>query len=248
MPISEKQKSNIIEEYVRRENQPIAFSSELGFYAAVKSGDKGDVITQMKKFPFGNKNFAKLSDNHIQSLKYHFVVTAAMLARFCIEGGMVHKKAYEMSDFYICKADGCSSDKELIELHREMCLDYTAQMKRARKDTVFSKPIVESVDYISSHLHCRMTTEELAEYTGLNKSYFSRLFGKEIGIPPSRYIMLRKTEAAEDLLKYSEYSCSDIAELLAFSSQSHFISVFKKETGYTPLAYRNRFFNSTGLV
>ena len=47
------------------------------------------------------------------------------------------------------------------------------------------------------------------------------------------------------MLKYSEYNYAQISSYLAFSSQSYFIKVFKKETGYTPKEYRKLFFRNS---
>ena len=44
------------------------------------------------------------------------------------------------------------------------------------------------------------------------------------------------------MLRYSNFSYGEIAAYLAFSSQSHFIRVFKAHTGYTPKEYRDRFY------
>ena len=46
-------------------------------------------------------------------------------------------------------------------------------------------------------------------------------------------------QAAENLLKYSEYSFIEITNYLCFSSESHFIHTFKKYTGCTPIEFRN---------
>lgn len=40
------------------------------------------------------------------------------------------------------------------------------------------------------------------------------------------------------MLRFSSFPYDEIASILAFSSQSHFIQVFKKATGITPKAYR----------
>ena len=145
-----------------------------------------------------NENTKKaLSDDPIQSLKYHLVVTAGVLARYCIEGGMEHARAYEISDYYIRKADKALTGKEVADLNSKMCMDYTVQMEKQHKQFVYSKQVVKSIDYIYSHLHCRITIPEIASYVKLNENYFSKLFSKEVGIPVSRYIMKRKIEAAE---------------------------------------------------
>ena len=247
MKVNDKQKGNILEEYIKREALPSEYTGELNFYATVKSGDVNAVKEILEAAPFMEISSSELSENPLQSLKYHLVISAAMLARFCIEGGMEHKHAYEISDLYIKRGDKAKNHTELKEIHFDMCIDYAKQMNSKHKNQVFSKPVVMCIDYIYSHLHCRLTVLELADIVGLNKSYLSHLFKNEIGIPLSKYILIRKIEASQRLLRYSDYSSSEIAELLSFSSQSHFVNSFHKETGMTPREYRNRYFNNTGL-
>ena len=50
---------------------------------------------------------------------------------------------------------------------------------------------------------------------------------------------IKKIEKAENLLKYCDYSLIEITNYLSFSSQSHFIQLFKEFTGITPKKYRD---------
>ena len=52
------------------------------------------------------------------------------------------------------------------------------------------------------------------------------------------FILEKKIESAKLFLRFSDYSYADIAAILAFSSQSHFIHVFKQYAGMTPGQYR----------
>ena len=52
------------------------------------------------------------------------------------------------------------------------------------------------------------------------------------------FITRAKVSTAENLLRSSDFSCLDIAFALGFSSQSAFISVFRKINGITPKKYR----------
>lgn len=61
----------------------------------------------------------------------------------------------------------------------------------------------------------------------------SHIFKKEIGEKLSSYILKCKLEAAKTLL-LEGLSNNRIADMLGFSSESHFISVFKKQYGITP--------------
>lgn len=53
------------------------------------------------------------------------------------------------------------------------------------------------------------------------------------------YIRKKRMEAACNMLRYSDIPYAEIAQILAFSSQSHFIQIFKADTGMTPHEYRN---------
>lgn len=245
--LSEKGKVEILEQYFHRENTQNQYHEELAFYEVVKEGKAKEMEKHLQKHPFEEHAKTALSDNPQQSLKYHLAVSAAMLARFCIEGGMEYHRAYELSDYYIQLADKAKNQKDIVRIHNEMCRDYTRQMEMLKKLRVYSKHIVQSVDYIYSHLHCRLTASQVAETVGLSVSYFSKLFQKEMGISVSRYILLQKMEAAKKLLRNSDYSCAEISELLSFSSQSHFIARFHEICGMTPVMYRNQKYQCVGL-
>lgn len=63
-------------------------SVEYSFYTAVKTGDMETVIQNCNADSFTNlEGTGVLSRNPVTNLKYHFVVTAAMLTRYCIDGG-----------------------------------------------------------------------------------------------------------------------------------------------------------------
>ena len=89
-------------------------------------------------------------------------------------------------------------------------------------------------------LHADMMTFYTKEMAELDRK---RVYSRPVVICMD-YILLRKLEAARNMLKYSEYSYAEISAILAFSSQSHFSRIFKKETGYTPKEYRDRFFQN----
>ena len=222
-----------------------AIEHEFTFYDAIATGNLDMVKENCNSNAFTDPDgMGKLSEDKLQNIRYHFVVTTAMIARYCVHNGMEQEKAYGLSDFYILKMDKCKTIKEISELHDTMCLDYCGKMQIIMKQQIISKPIVLCMDYIYSHIHYRITLEELAEHLSLSPTYLSKLFKKEVGISLSTYITNTKIEKAKNLLQYSEYSISDIANYLAFSSQSHFIQVFQKRTGYTPHKYRSQYFRT----
>ena len=127
-------------------------------------------------------------------------------------------------------------------LHSELVLDYAQRMHIIRKQNRYPKAIAIVVDYIYDNLHTRLTLAELANVAGLSVPYLSKLFRKEVGVTVSEYIKRKRIETAENMLRYSDISCLAISDYLCFSSESHFIQVFRTYTGYTPKRYREAFF------
>lgn len=234
-------------EFVQHESlmEHRVIENEFTFYDAIAGGDieyvKNNIAENTFLKPAG---MGKLSENYLRNIRYHFVVTTAMITRYCVHSGMEQEKAYGMSDFYILKMDTLKSVKEIAALHDTMCFDFCNQMNILKSSQVLSKPIVLCIDYIYSHIHFRITLKELAEYLNLSESYLSKLFHQEMGISLSQYILDLKIEKAKNLLQYSDYNIVDIANYLSFSSQSHFIQVFQKKTGLTPHRYRTKHFRT----
>ena len=215
-------------------------TEEFLFYQAVTNGDLDAVRENCEQERFlDSEGVGVLSRNPVTNLKYHFVITTAMVTRLCKQKGMELEQAFRMSDFYIQKLDDIHTIEEVQKLHDTMVIDYAEKMRRyLRKDTN-SKHINACKEYIYAHIKERITIEDLAEEFGVSAGYLSRLFKKETGISVSAYIRAQKIEIAKNLLRFSDYSMIDIANRLSFSSQSHFIQQFREYTGMTPKKYRD---------
>lgn len=236
-------------DFVQRENNILRapYNPELEFYSVIKSGNVNKTRELCKQPLLDKPGLGILSNDKLRNIKYHFIITTALVARYCIDGGMDLSVAYNLSDFYIQKADLCKTPQEVSDLHPVMCLDYAKRMRNIRKEKICSKPVADCIDYINDHLHTRITQTCLAKYVSLNPSYLSRLFKKEVGLTLSKYIQLKKLETAENMLVYSDYSPSQISSILAFPSQSYFTEIFRKHTGMTPLKYRAQHFRKTEI-
>lgn len=215
-------------------------TEEFLFYQAVSNGDVEAVKENCEQERFlDSEGVGVLSRNPITNLKYHFVITTAMVTRLCKQKGMELEQAFRMSDFYIQRLDDIHTVQGVRSLHDEMVLDYTEKMRKFSRSDTNSRHISVCKEYIYSHIKERITVEDLADELGVSASYLSRLFKKETGDSVSAYIRAQKMEIAKNLLQYSDYSMIDIANRLSFSSQSHFIQQFRESVGMTPKKYRD---------
>lgn len=237
--------------YVQRMNgfTRMPFNSEMEKYMAIQ---RGDVEYVRKSFLKVKKDFnagkGQLSDDPVRNIRYHLIVSVAVISRVCVEGGMGHDEAYTLGDIYIRRADKCNDFNTLLDIFEEMRIDYAERMLALRKNNVISLHIRRCIDYIYDHLHEDLTIKTLAGIVGLEQTYLSKLFAKETGSTIKQFITRAKIDTAQNLLKYSDYSCSEISFALGYSSQSAFISVFKKITGTTPKQYREQYYSQSNII
>lgn len=232
------------ERFSKREHELYhpTYDEELAFYDMVKSGN----LEELKKKDNWNlitmPERGVLSKNPVQSIKYHIIISIAMITRFCIEGGLDEKEAYHLSDIYIGKIDAQNNISDLIEVQKEMTYTFTNRMRKIKTVDNHSVHCRRALDYIYDHLHEPIQVTDVAEFVGLNETYMSKLFQKEMGKSIGVYIRQQKINEAKNMLIYSDVSCAEIAQYLSFASSSHFSQLFKKETGMKPLEYRNKYY------
>ena len=108
------------------------------------------------------------------------------------------------------------------------------------KDNKHFERIEESRKYIEEHYNdYNLSAGMVAEYLGYSTNYFSRIFKSITGFYINDYIRQIRIVKAQELLMNSDMTITTIAEATGFSNPNYFYSIFKKETGLTPAAYRN---------
>ncbi len=84
------------------------------------------------------------------------------------------------------------------------------------------------------------TLEGLAEHFSVSKYRLCREFHDFFGRPPLQYLNERRIDAAKNLLLTTNYRIHEIGSLTGIDNTNHFIYLFKKFTGMTPLAFRKK--------
>ncbi len=216
----------------------LAYERELEFYDAVKNGDFETL--QKIMLPLHDSHLGTLSPDPLRNAKYHLIIAVALITRFCIEGGLEIETAYTLSDLYIQQIDSCNNEDAVSILHRELVYDFADRMRSLNITKGLSRAVRKACDYIYEHLHERIILEDLAKESGIHKNYLCTLFKKETGLTVQEYIRKKKIEAAANMLSYADFSPQAISDYFSFSSQSHFIRLFKSLMGLTPVEYRRK--------
>ncbi len=222
------------------------YEEEIKYYNAIQKGDMAFVEKwreerdENEEKPLAKKGMGVLSKDPVKNERYHLIANATIIARKCIESGLMQEVAYTLSDMYSQQADEVDTIQELQEINSRMVKEFTLRMHDLHFKQSVSGHVSKCLLYIYEHLYEHITLDSLAKMTELTPSYLSYLFKKETGITVHKFIQDKRLETAKNLLKQNEYTCMDISAMLCFSSQSHFIKSFKEKYGLTPKEYRKR--------
>jgi AraC family transcriptional regulator len=95
------------------------------------------------------------------------------------------------------------------------------------------------VDYIMANLNGSPTVEQMAALAGLSPYHFARQFKAATGLPPHQFLINRRIEQAQQLLRERRaISLAEVAIGAGFSDQSQFCFHFKRIVGVTPKQFR----------
>jgi len=85
-----------------------------------------------------------------------------------------------------------------------------------------------------------MTVEEVATELHISPVWLTRVFQTEIGQTPAEWFRSQKMHLAKRLLSDPSHPIGDVAMELGYASSQYFATAFRRETGMTPTAYRQR--------
>lgn len=216
-----------------------SFNQEQIIMNLVRKGDTAALKEWISAAPVIRSGI--LADDQLRQRKNLFIVTATLVSRAAIRGGMDVDDAFTVSDSYVQQCELLSSPDTIANLQYRMLLDYTERVERLRRGKQPTKLTLDVSNYIQHHMSEPITAEKIAEELFLSRPYLSRRFKKDTGESITDFILKEKTEEARRLLRYSDKSIIVISDYLGFSSPSHFSRTFKKYSGKTPREYRERY-------
>ena len=218
------------------------YDQEMREFGSIENGDLIQLEKSLQEDYDGT--IGTLAKDPLRNLKNLGIVLVTLASRAAIRGGLSPEISFSLSDSYIQQIEECKDLALVAPLAHKAEFQYAEmvhEIKEKQKGILKKQKnprINKCKDFIFSHLHDRITLEDLAAEADCNPNYLSQLFKECEGISISGYILQEKINRAKNLLIYSDYSYIEIATYLGFSSQSHLGTQFKKHTGYTLRQYR----------
>ena len=107
-------------------------------------------------------------------------------------------------------------------------LDLLAHLRRAR-------------DVADRHYAEPLALQDLADTAGVSKYHFLRAFAAEYGQTPAQYLAHRRVERAQDLLRATNLTVTEICHLVGYTSLGSFSRKFRELVGVSPSSYQARY-------
>ena len=186
----------------------------------------------------------------LRSVKNLCIGLITLASRAAIRGGVHPEIAFSMCDSYVQQVESSTRPEIIGQLTHRAELRFTELVNQLKQEREHIPPVSGQnmsphigacKNYIFAHLHEKITVTDIAAYLELNPNYLSDLFRKNEGQTILQYILREKISLSRNMLTYSEYSYSEIATYLGFSSQTHLNEHFKRITGMTPGEYRRKY-------
>ena len=100
--------------------------------------------------------------------------------------------------------------------------------------------IKEALNYIEQNFQNNISVEGIAQFCGLNRTYFGRIFKEAVGKSPQEFLLSYRMTKAAELLKLTRLSISDVGNAVGYPNQLHFSRAFKNTYGVSPREWRNQ--------
>lgn len=237
---SEKKKLNsLVFDMQEREVPHNPYGLEMRKLTCVRNGEPEQLAVLQTESWEGE--YGKVGEDPVRQEKNLAIIAAVLASRAAIQGGLSPELAFSMADSYILHIEKMTNPEKIRQAAWQYEIDFAQCVKGLQHPKDKNHYVERAKDYIFKHLHGRLQVADVSAHLGLNRDYLSDLFHRSEGITLQKYIRREKIRQAENMLQYSDYQIHEIANYLAFSSQSHFASCFKNETGLTPMAYRNQY-------
>ena len=213
---------------------PIELEKKL--QAAIFDGDEKNAKEYLNRL-LGEIFFRSNCDFAI--IKARALELVILLSRSAIEGGADMEEIFALNNNYFEEINRFDTSERLAVWLSGIINRFVSYVFEFR-DVRHSVTLRKVIRYIKNNYMNKITLDEIADHVYMSKSYISRLFNEGVGMSISAYINKTRVEKSKGLLKNTDLSIAEIANLMGFEDQSYFAKQFKSEIGISPKEFREK--------
>ncbi len=180
--------------------------------------------------------FGSLFD-HLRGARDFDLLSGALHAIRSMADGMLASCGWEVDDPETFSIEHYPTFDHLREGLRQGMLGLIASMQDG---PAMSAPVLEAVRYIRHHFREDVALADVAKHIDMSPSWLTKHFNRECGMSIPQYLLSVRMERAQRLFLETNMLVFEVADAVGFDNPRYFVSVFKKETGMTPKAFREQ--------
>lgn len=144
--------------------------------------------------------------------------------------------------------ESARTDEFSVPILRALTAEFLLNLARFQTALRYDEPLHSSAEqsmercaaYISAHYAENIRLSDLSAFSGMSDGHFSRSFKKATGFGFREYMTQVRLSHARRLLLETQKPITEIAALCGFSDSNYFGDAFRRETGYSPRAFRKQ--------
>ena len=134
----------------------------------------------------------------------------------------------------------CNSDMmQIFALLGQEYLGSSRAAQAQRANSMETEIFTATIAYINAHYRDHLTLDDVAEFAGFSRYYFSRIFRKQTGSSFKDYLIQKRLQVATDLLIRTNASMREVAQESGFGSVVTFNRTFRESKNCTPTQFRS---------
>lgn len=202
---------------------------------AVTSGRESQALEITSKFE--SWLLPQRISNNLRDMKNYTITLNTLLRKAAEQAGVhpIHIDAY--SNCNVTMLESLTSATQCLRAQQTIALGYCRIVKE-HQHKIHSSIIRKVVAYLETDLSANLTLNTLAQHLGVNASYLSTLFTKEMGTSLTDYVNHYRIDHAKTLLANTDVPIKDIALRCGIGDVHYFTRLFKRISGMTPKAWR----------
>lgn len=143
----------------------------------------------------------------------------------------------ELYDVIVSQSSLLVREEAFYFLIEQLLEEHMVPVEASRELTEAVKAMKE---YLDTHYEESISLDTLSKISKMSRYQLLRLFTREVGVSPYRYLQSIRIAKAKRLLEQGE-AIGKLALDCGFSDQSHFTNYFKSFIGITPKQYQSIF-------
>lgn len=144
--------------------------------------------------------------------------------------------------YALASPDSYALSAEQLGLARILCQHILYKMSRpvslVQKRAAI--PFNDIVTWLEDHLSEKIDINRIVAHIGYSRTQTFTLFHENSGLSPVDFLMRLRIKKAKVFLENTSQTVQSIANRCGFSTASNFNAVFRRQTGLTPLSWRNK--------